>query len=308
MLFSAYQIESLLADFQQSDSPAGKSASETLSLSADAIQDARQYLRPPKRSPLNWVTPKDIRGLVEDISSYDPVVDNVQQSRAGRFVVPAYVPEIPAPAFPLVRDHTQMAQESETIEQESSESPVTEEDALMSEINTESAEVADKVSVSVSEDISKENSLIIETEKSSEESEESTNGEPAASTASLFEGIDDEEHDEEHELEEEGLQGDNSEENDVVFGDGHIDQKSMRNFVAHYPDSTLKFLMRKNLDGRPLPVGYEEIYSQWENRGLSRGRLKKYLFKLMDWENFPDIPVHNVVKKIREHQYFLEIK
>ncbi|MEC9219780.1 MAG: hypothetical protein VX274_05595 [SAR324 cluster bacterium] len=301
MLFSAYQIESLLADFQQTDSPAGKSASETLSLSADAIQDARQYLRPLKRSPLNWVTPKDIRGLVEDISSYDPVVDNVQQSRAGRFVVPAYVPEIPAPAFPLVSDHTQMAPESETTEQESSESPVTEEDALMPEINTESAEVEDKVSVSVSEDISKENSLIIETEKSSEESEESTNGESAAS---LFEGIDDEEH----ELEEEGLQGDNSEENDVVFGDGRIDQKSMSNFVANYPDSTLKFLMRKNLDGRPLPVGYEEIYSQWENRGLSRGRLKKYLFKLMEWKNFPDIPVHDVVNKIREHQYFLEIK
>ena len=305
MLFSAYQIESLLADFQQTDSPAGKSASETLSLSADAIQDARQYLRPLKRSPLNWVTPKDIRGLVEDISSYDPVVDNVQQGRAGRFVVPAYVPEIPAPAFPLVSDHTQMAPESETTEQESSESPVTEEDALMPEKNTESSEVEDKVSVSVSEDISKENSLIIETEKSSEESEESTNGESAAS---LFEGIDDEEHDEEHELEEEGLQGDNSEENDVVFGDGRIDQKSMSNFVAHYPDSTLKFLMRKNLDGRPLPVGYEEIYSQWENRGLSRGRLKKYLFKLMEWKNFPDIPVHDVVNKIREHQYFLEIK
>ena len=104
------------------------------------------------------------------------------------------------------------------------------------------------------------------------------------------------------------MQGDNSEENDVVFGDGRIDQKSMSNFVANYPDSTLKFLMRKNLDGRPLPAGYEEIYSQWENRGLSRGRLKKYLFKLMEWKNFPDIPVHDVVNKIREHQYFLEIK
>ena len=301
MLFSAYQIESLLDDFQQTDSPAGKSASETLSLSADAIQDAHQYLRPLKRSPLHWVTPKDIRGLIEDISYYDPVVDNVQQGRAGRFVVPAYVPEIPAPAFPLVSDHTQMAPESETTEQESSESPVTEEDALMPDINTESAEVEDKVSFNVSENISKENSLIIETEKSSEESEESTNGESAAS---LFEGIDDEEH----ELEEEGLQGDNSEENDVVFGDGRIDQKSMSNFVANYPDSTLKFLMRKNLDGRPLPVGYEEIYSQWENRGLSRGRLKKYLFKLMEWKNFPDIPVHDMVNNIREHQYFIEIK
>jgi len=301
MLFSAYQIESLLADFQQTGSPAGKFASETLSLSADAIQDARQYLRPLKRSHLNWVTPKDIRGLVEDISFYDPVVDNVQQSRAGRFVVPAYVPEVPAPSFPLVRDHTKMAPESKTTEQESSESPVTDGNVTILEVNTESAEMEDKVSVSGSEDISKENSLLIETEKSSEKS---THGELAVSTASLFEGIDDEEH----ELEEEGLQGDNSEENDVVFGDGRIDQKSMSNFVAHYPDSTLKFLMRKNLDGRPLPVGYEEIYSQWENRGLSRGRLKKYLFKLMEWKNFPDIPVHDVVNNIREHQYFLETK
>jgi len=304
MLFSAYQIESLLADFQQTGSPAGKFASETLSLSADAIQDARKYLRPLKRSHLNWVTPKDIRGLVEDISFYDPVVDNVQQSRAGRFVVPAYVPEVPAPAFPLVRDHTKMAPESKTTEQESSKSTVTDENAMTPEVNTESAEVEDKVSVSGSEDISKENSLLIETEKSPEESEKSTPGESAVSTASLFEGIDDEEH----ELEEEGLQGDNSEENDVVFGDGRIDQKSMSNFVAHYPDSTLKFLMRKNLDGRPLPVGYEEIYSQWENRGLSRGRLKKYLFKLMEWKNFPDIPVHDMVNNIREHQYFIEIK
>ncbi len=301
MLFSAYQIESLLADFQQTGSPAGKSASETLSLSADAIQDARQYLRPLKRSHLNWVTPKDIRGLVEDISFYDPVVDNVQQSRAGRFVVPAYVPEVPAPSFPLVRDHTKMAPENKTTEQESSKSPVTVQNTMIPEVNTESTEVEDKVSVSGSEDISKENSLLIETEKSSEKS---THGELAVSTASLFEGIDDEEH----ELEEEGLQGDNSEENDVVFGDGRIDQKSMSNFVAHYPDSTLKFLMRKNLDGRPLPVGYEEIYSQWENRGLSRGRLKKYLFKLMEWKNFPDIPVHDVVNNIREHQYFLETK
>ena len=304
MLFSAYQIESLLADFQQTGSPAGKFASETLSLSADAIQDARQYLRPLKRSHLNWVTPKDIRGLVEDISFYDPVIDNVQQSRAGRFVVPAYVPEVPAPSFPLVRDHTKMAPESKTTEQESSKSPVTDQNTMIPEVNTESTEVEDNVSVSGSEDISKENGLLIETEKSSEESEESTPGESAVSTASLFEGIDDEEH----ELEEEGLQGDNSEENDVVFGDGRIDQKSMSNFVAHYPDSTLKFLMRKNLDGRPLPVGYEEIYSQWENRGLSRGRLKKYLFKLMEWKNFPDIPVHDVVNNIREHQYFLEIK
>jgi hypothetical protein len=67
-------------------------------------------------------------------------------------------------------------------------------------------------------------------------------------------------------------------------------------------------MFRKNLDGKHLPAGYEEIYLKWEKRGLSRGRLKKYLFKLMEWENFPDIPVNEVVKKIRDRQYDLKDK
>ena len=50
MLFSAYQIESLLAEFQQKFFPADESVSETLSLSEDAIQDARQYFSPPKNT------------------------------------------------------------------------------------------------------------------------------------------------------------------------------------------------------------------------------------------------------------------
>ena len=307
MLFSAYQIESLLADFQQINSPADKSTSETLSISADAIQDACQYLRPPKRSTLDWVFPKDIMKLVEDRSSYDPIVDNVQQSRAGRFVVPAYVPEIPAPAFPLVSDHTQVVTpKSKTEEQESPESPATEEDGLLPEISTEPDEEVDRVSVSLSENVSEKNCLIDLPDQGTDKTEDSANVEPEVTTASFFDGIDDDEHDDEHD--DEGFGGDNNEENDVVFGEGRINLKSMRNFVANYPDSTIKFLIRKNLDGRPLPVGYEEIYSQWENRGLSRGRLKKYIYKLMEWKNFPEIPLHDVVEKIREHQYFLEIK
>ena len=94
MLFSAYQIESLLTEFQQEFFPVDESASETLSLSEDAIQDARQYFNPPKNPSLGWISPKDIMGLVEDQTPYDPVVDYVQQSRAGRFVVPAYYQKI----------------------------------------------------------------------------------------------------------------------------------------------------------------------------------------------------------------------
>ena len=34
----------------------------------------------------------------------------------------------------------------------------------------------------------------------------------------------------------------------------------------------------------------EAIYYSWEKRGLSRGRLKKYLLKLMEWPGIPDLP------------------
>ena len=100
----------------------------------------------------------------------------------------------------------------------------------------------------------------------------------------------------------------NIKENDVVFGDGQIDSKSINRFVKNFPDSAIKFMFRKNLDGRNLPVEYEEIYINWEKRGLSRGRLKKYLFKLMKWDNFPDIPILEVVQRIKDRQYDLKGK
>ena len=65
-----------------------------------------------KNATLAWIAPSDIKALVEDQTSYDPVVDHVQQSRAGRFVIPAYVPENQAPSFPLVSDHTKALRES----------------------------------------------------------------------------------------------------------------------------------------------------------------------------------------------------
>ena len=112
MLFSAYQIESLLEDIQQEIFPIEKSASETISLSEDAIEGARKFLRTPKNRALAWVNPRDIKALVEDQTAYDPIVDYVQQSRAGRFVVPIYVPENQAPSFPLVSDHSNVLRKS----------------------------------------------------------------------------------------------------------------------------------------------------------------------------------------------------
>ena len=337
MLFSAYQIESLLEDIQQKIFPIDKSVSETMSLSEDAIQGARQYARTPKNHALAWIAPGDIKALVEDQTAYDPVVEHVQQSRAGRFVIPAYVPENPPPSFPLVSDHTKALRENDALQEqtpemplpgkntsstdESLEIPSAEDVEALTDVEEIVQDPAGDTEISALKPISAEENpeesaeeLAVEStdEQTQAETEESTKSKSAKSgisAASLFDEIEvEEEQDEEFDFDAGGLQGAIDVDSDVVFGDGRIEQNSMTKFVSNYPDSTIKFLLRKSLDGRPLPAGYDEIYLNWENRGLSRGRLKKYLFKLMDWQDFPDIPVLDVVRKIRERHFELRAK
>ena len=337
MLFSAYQIESLLEDIQQKIFPIDKSVSETMSLSEDAIQGARQYARTPKNHALAWIAPGDIKALVEDQTVYDPVVEHVQQSRAGRFVIPAYVPENPPPSFPLVSDHTKALRENDALQEQTPEMPLPEKNTSSTDESLEIPSAADVEALTDVEELVQDSAgdteisalkpipaeespeesaeeLAVEStdEQTQAETEESTKSKSAKSgisAASLFDEIEvEEEQDEEFDFDTGGLQGAIDDDSDVVFGDGRIEQNSMTKFVSNYPDSTIKFLLRKSLDGRPLPAGYDEIYLNWENRGLSRGRLKKYLFKLMDWQDFPDIPVLDVVRKIRERHFELRAK
>ena len=81
----------------------------------------------------------------------------------------------------------------------------------------------------------------------------------------MFDNIEDDEPDEEFEFDEKGMRVEDDGDNDVVFGDGQIDSKSISRFVKSFPDSAIKFMFRKNFDGRNLPVEYEEIYINWEN-------------------------------------------
>ena len=81
MQFSAYQIESMLDDYQEGNFPSDRSASETLSLSEVAINEARQHFTPSANRASVWKSPKKIIELIEDKTAYDLVVDFVQQSR-----------------------------------------------------------------------------------------------------------------------------------------------------------------------------------------------------------------------------------
>ena len=136
-----------------------------------------------------------------------------------------------------------------------------------------------------------------------DDNSESQAPQSSLSSADLLGDIDESADEESIEDDEDGLLQDDAEEDDVVFGSKRITQSSLEKFVRQYSDSTLKFLLRRTLDGRPLPGEIEEVYAGWEKRGLSRGRLKKYVLKLMEWSEIPDMPILDLLQMIRDRVY-----
>ncbi|MDP6332724.1 MAG: hypothetical protein QF788_06560, partial [SAR324 cluster bacterium] len=136
-----------------------------------------------------------------------------------------------------------------------------------------------------------------------DDNSESQAPQSSLSSADLLGDIDESADEESIEDDEDGLLQDDAEEDDVVFGSKRITQSSLEKFVRQYSDSTLKFLLRRTLDGRPLPGEIEEVYAGWEKRGLSRGRLKKYVLKLMEWSEIPDMPILDLLQIIRDRVY-----
>ena len=95
------------------------------------------------------------------------------------------------------------------------------------------------------------------------------------------------------------MQQSGSDDTDVVFGSDIIRVPSMEKFVLQYPESALRFLMRQNIDGKPLPSDIVLVHAGWEERGLSRNVLKKYVLELMQWSDFPDLPFQDFYLQIR---------
>ncbi len=165
-------------------------------------------------------------------------------------------------------------------------------------------ETVEKVEVPMDEDADKSSSekTVAESQDTSKEKESKVPPpEPEKITAALLlDEIEDDDEDDDLDDMDDGLRGEATDESDVVFGSGNITPKSMVVFVDKFPDSAIKFLLRRNLDGRPVPAEFDEIYKTWEERGLLRGRLKKYIMKVMDWKELPDIAIHELVQKLRE--------
>ena len=113
-----------------------------------------------------------------------------------------------------------------------------------------------------------------------------------------------ESHEVEEEVEESALTGGiDDEDSDVVYGTGRITDEAHKSFVISSPDSAVKFLMRKELDGRPLKSNQDEIYEAWQERGLSRGKLRKHILKIMEWESVPDLEVNEIYNQVKDKVY-----
>jgi len=152
--------------------------------------------------------------------------------------------------------------------------------------------------------------ILIAEEKNDEELKEKNNYEPeteadssTVTTADLLLNFEEDEEDEEIEEDDSGLILVDSDETDVVFGGEKISKSALEKFIRQYPDSTLRFLFRRSLEGKPLSAEIEVIYYSWEKRGLSRGRLKKYMLKLMEWPEVPDLPILDLLQSLRDRIY-----
>ena len=109
--------------------------------------------------------------------------------------------------------------------------------------------------------------------------------------------------DEEEEEESAQSSGPEEEDSDVVYGTGRITDQAHRSFIISSPDSAVKFLLRRELDGRPLKSSQNEIYNGWQERGLSRGKLRKHFLKIMEWDNVPELEVSEIYNQVKDKVY-----
>ena len=128
---------------------------------------------------------------------------------------------------------------------------------------------------------------------------------PAPATAAALLDLGDEDIDDDDF--EEGLKEVSTDEADVVFGTGPTTRDSLQRYVREYPDSALRFLLRREIDGRPLSREVESVHEQWQERGLVRGRVNRYLLELMSWEEIPDLPIHELLGEMRRHLVSLSV-
>lgn len=220
-----------------------------------------------------WVTPQQIFELVADTTEYDPMVEYEQQRRAGLLLNPVYTPPNPPPTMGIVRDYASEREQMEAQQRQQEFQPSPEEGQTQASSNTQSAAPSP------------------------------TQAKEKKSSGQIVPLIEEDEEFDDMEMSDEHERG--GDEADVIYGSGRITYASMTEFVNHNPDSALKFLAQRELDGKHLPPPVLGVYEAWNERGLSRGRVKKYIMELMEWDKLPEMPLADMWAALRDRIYDL---
>ena len=104
-------------------------------------------------------------------------------------------------------------------------------------------------------------------------------------------------------LEREDTRFEDTGEDDVVYGTGRVTDDSCWDFVQRHPDSAVKFLYRKTLDNKPLSPSDEDIYRGWEQRGMTRAKIRQIVLEIMSWQSLPDDFPHNIWRELRDQVF-----
>ena len=259
------------------------------------------------------------------VESLNPVIKQERKNSPIKFLRPSQLnPTAEKRTAPDVAEILIAEEKNDIVDKLDINSTLTEDQNELSEfppepdLETDIAETAEVLieSKKAEEGIFEEETVASQTiedatvEVEEEELKEKNNYEPeteadssTVTTADLLLNFEEDEEDEEIEEDDSGLILVDSDETDVVFGGEKISKGALEKFIRQYPDSTLRFLFRRSLEGKPLSAEIEAIYYSWEKRGLSRGRLKKYLLKLMEWPEVPDLPILDLLQSLKDRIY-----
>ncbi len=271
MSLSGYQVESFLNELRQiwglrTNVPAYYEPS-TIS------QEGRVWSQNmPKRIPYTlqetqetWIAPNQIIELIGDTTPYDPIIEWERQRRAGLFVNPVYVPENPPPAFSLI--HAPEIQANEPKYQTESLPAQTQ----LSEHHQLPAQETLPVTKPQTE-VPQQNEM-------------------------LQEPVDLEE---DFQIDEKSESSQEQMDADVIYGHGRITEEATISFLKNYPDSALKFLFSRELDGKALNQTTLKIHVHWQKRGLSKQKLYHYICDMMNWEKIPKLDIAELFSQIQD--------
>ncbi|MGK5091890.1 hypothetical protein WDW89_07700 [Deltaproteobacteria bacterium TL4] len=292
MLHSGYQIEAFLNAFRkrQGYQQVALHSIDHLDLSEEGRRDAQ--IRVPVSKPhLNseWITPQNILESIADQTPLDPAIEYEQQRRAGMFLDPPYLPPKNTPEIQRVYDYLGAFRQAYEQAQQ---------------VPSEKETGAGVSPASAGQPDLRKSGASLTQQQTSRPSPVKAQVPPQQATPEVSTLLENKEDD--FEVDEDSQRTGELIESDVVYGTAHITDESIMEFIYNYPDSALKFLFRKQMDGTPLSKPVQTIYEEWQKRGLSRNKLRQGILQLMEWSQLPKASIEELYSMLRDKLYDLK--